>query len=436
MNNIIIAMDGPVGAGKSSVACEVARRLGVLHLDTGAMYRACAWKIMEMGISVADEKKVKNALKNFNVQVKFEDGEQKTFVDNQDVSALIRTPEVSMNASVVASQVAVREAMIKKQREIAQKQSVVLDGRDIGTTVLPNADVKFYLTAQAAVRANRRYEEWAVSNEEITYEQVLADVISRDEQDMNRPIDPLKPADDAIVIDSSYMSKEEVVEDMLRRIDYVQGKRVKPAEKMSGIYKFVKCVMAFLFKIIWRVRFHNKERMLLDAPYILISNHGSNFDPLVLMAGSDRYQVNFLAKKELFKYKIFKKGFESAGVIPVDRKSVDMHAIRNCLNVLKEGRILGIFPEGTRHHEGVMEELQNGVAMIALRSKATIMPVYISDKPRAFKSIDVYFGQPIIIEGLDKMTVNRESCTEVTEQIKATYVELIKRHEEKKGKIE
>lgn len=206
-----IALDGPAGGGKSTVSKILGKKLNILCLDTGAMYRACALKCMHEGVSVTDEVAVSFIMKNLNLEVKYENGEQHTFLDGKDVSGDIRKPEISMLASTVSSLSCVREKMVSLQREIAAKTSCILDGRDIGTNVLPDAKFKFYLTASPEVRAKRRVEDNRQKGFITPYDEILKEIIERDNQDKNRKIAPLLQAKDAILIDSSKMSIDEVV---------------------------------------------------------------------------------------------------------------------------------------------------------------------------------------------------------------------------------
>lgn len=215
---INIALDGPAGSGKSTVSKLIAKRLNILCLDTGAMYRACALKCLKQNVEVTDEKTVKEIISKINITVKHEKGVQRTLLDGVDVSEEIRQPEISMHASTVSAFECVRTKMVQLQREIAKQTSCIVDGRDIGTNVLPDAPFKFFLTASLEVRAKRRAEENLQKGFITPYEEVLADVIRRDEQDASRKIAPLKLADDAILIDSSHMSIEEVVDYILNKI--------------------------------------------------------------------------------------------------------------------------------------------------------------------------------------------------------------------------
>ena len=199
-----IAVDGPSGSGKSTLAKGVAKRLGIMYLDTGAMYRTCGLCALKKGIDPRNEDEVNAMLEDLNVEVKFEDGIQHMILNGEDVTGQIRTPEVSMAASSVSAHPNLRIKMVEMQREIAKSQTFVLDGRDIASNVLPNAKYKFYVTAPAEVRAERRLAELKqLGDNSQNYEEVLADIIKRDEQDMNRAVSPLIQVPEAIVIDTS-----------------------------------------------------------------------------------------------------------------------------------------------------------------------------------------------------------------------------------------
>lgn len=213
-----IAIDGPAGSGKSTVAKLLANDCHILYLDTGAMYRACALAALRKGVDVEDEVQVCDLMRTLELSVGYSDGVQHTYLSQEDVSALLRTPEVSMAASTISRHPSVRLKMVEKQREIASKMSCVLDGRDIGTFVLPDADFKFFLTASPEVRAKRRYDEMVARGEKVDFEALKRDIAARDKQDSTRALAPLKQADDAILIDTSDMTVEEVVETIKRKM--------------------------------------------------------------------------------------------------------------------------------------------------------------------------------------------------------------------------
>lgn len=206
--NIAVAIDGPAGAGKSSVSKTVAKDMGFIYIDTGAMYRACALYAIENKLKI-DEESLLPVLGKIDIEIKYSEGVQRIFLNGRDVSDDIRSTEVSLGASAIAVIPAVRMKLTELQRNSAAENNVIMDGRDIGTYVLPNADLKIYLTAAPEARAKRRFDEMS---EKTDLETVKRDIIKRDENDMNRAFAPLKKAEDAVVIDSSDMTFCEVVE--------------------------------------------------------------------------------------------------------------------------------------------------------------------------------------------------------------------------------
>ncbi len=220
---INIAMDGPVGAGKSSVADEVARRLSILHLDTGAMYRAVGLAVLRANQDPANEAEAVRVSDAAAIDVLYADGRQRTLLNGEDVTDFLRTEEVSLAASAVAKWPAVRRRMVKRQQELAAAHDMLIDGRDIGTRVLPDAPVKIYLTADAAVRAERRRLQLLAKGTDVSFEEVYRDLLARDDQDMHRETDPLRVADGAIVVDSTELTEEETVERILSAVEACYG---------------------------------------------------------------------------------------------------------------------------------------------------------------------------------------------------------------------
>ena len=209
--SISIALDGPSGSGKSTIAKSLSQKLNILYLDTGAMYRATAIKALKLGIDTFDEEGVKTFIDDIDLQIKYVDGAQRTYLDGEDVSEKIREPHVSMAASNISSLKCVRLKMVDMQRKIASTMSCVLDGRDIGSYVLPNADYKFYITASVKVRTDRRFLELKQRGHEVDYDQLYKEIEQRDYNDKNRDFAPLKQAEDAILIDTSDMTIEQVI---------------------------------------------------------------------------------------------------------------------------------------------------------------------------------------------------------------------------------
>lgn len=211
-----IAIDGPAGAGKSTIAKLIAKKKNYIYVDTGAMYRAMALFFLEKGICADESEKISAACSKVDVTIRYDNGEQIVLLNGRNVNGLIRTESVGNMASASSVNKDVREKLVELQRALAAKENVVMDGRDIGTCVLPNADVKVYLTASSKVRAQRRFDELTAKGVSCDFEQIEQDIIERDERDMNREISPLRQAEDAVLVDSSDMTIDEVVNAILQ----------------------------------------------------------------------------------------------------------------------------------------------------------------------------------------------------------------------------
>lgn len=216
---ISIAIDGPAGAGKSTIAKAVAKQMSYIYVDTGALYRSIALNALLNNVDISDISQINTMLENISVEIKFINGEQRVFLNNEDVSDKIRTSEVSMMASKVSALSAVREFLLELQRDIARKNNVLMDGRDIGTVVLPNAQVKIFLTASAECRAKRRYDDYISMGINEDYEKILADIVERDYNDSHRAIAPLKPAKGAVTVDTSNDTLQQSVDRIVEIIN-------------------------------------------------------------------------------------------------------------------------------------------------------------------------------------------------------------------------
>lgn len=214
-----IAIDGPAGAGKSTIAKKLAKDLGYVYVDTGAMYRAMAYYFIQNGIKADDVLAIEKACVDVDVTITYKDGEQQVILNGENVNGVIRNEEVGNMASATSIYPVVRTKLVELQRTLAQKENVIMDGRDIGTVVLPNANVKIFLTASSRVRATRRYEELQAKGIECNLDEIEKDIIERDQRDMNRETSPLKQADDAILLDSSDLDIDGVVERMKEIIE-------------------------------------------------------------------------------------------------------------------------------------------------------------------------------------------------------------------------
>ncbi len=215
---IHIAIDGPAGAGKSTVAKALAKRLNIIYVDTGALYRTVGYHAFANKISKDDKAGIVGLLKDMNIELKYDNGTQKVFLNGEDLGDRIRLPEISMYASAVSAIPEVRAFLLDTQRSIAKQNSVVMDGRDIGTVILPNADVKIFLTASPEERARRRYEELLAKGKQVTFEEVCDDMMARDKNDSTRDVAPAVPADDAVILDNTGFTLEESVDAVINII--------------------------------------------------------------------------------------------------------------------------------------------------------------------------------------------------------------------------
>ena len=213
--NYRIALDGPSGAGKSTIAKRLSAELGFVYVDTGAMYRTVGLYCLQNNVDTDDEAAVAAVLPNINIELKYVDGEQRIFLNGTDVSADIRMNEVSMAASKTSAYKAVRGFLLDSQRNVAKTQSVIMDGRDIGTVVLPDAEIKIFIVGDATVRAKRRHKELLEKGQNISLQEVLEDIITRDHNDTNRAEAPLKQAEDAVLLDTTYKNFEEAYKSVL-----------------------------------------------------------------------------------------------------------------------------------------------------------------------------------------------------------------------------
>lgn len=412
---INIAIDGPSGAGKSTIAKAIAKKIEYVYVDTGALYRSIALFMIRNSVDVKDADRVSENLGGLDVKLGYIDGTQRVILNGEDVSELIRTPEISMGASAVSAIPTVREFLFDLQRNIAKENNIIMDGRDIGTVVLPDADVKIFLTASAEKRAERRFKELNEKGDLSTYDEVLKDIIQRDYNDTHREIAPLKKADDAIEVDSSEMTLEEVVDCISKIIaektQSVKKKKtdremmpVNPVDRNAKLgffrclgYNFVRACVKIAFKIWYKIEIVGKENVPKNGGHIFASTHRSYADP-VLIAIAVKKPFSFMAKEELFQgNKFFAWLISWLGAFPVKRGKGDTEAIEKSLEELNKGRNLVIFPEGTRSKDGKVGKIKTGVALIGAVAQAPVVPTAIifEGKLRFRKKIILAFA-PVI----------------------------------------
>lgn len=415
-----IAIDGPGGAGKSSVAKAVAKKLGIIYVDTGALYRNIGLYTIRMGVDVKDKDAVIALLPRITLELKFENGRQIILLNGTDEGDAIRTPEVSMAASAVSAIPEVRAFLLDMQRRTARKNSVIMDGRDIGTVILPDAEVKIFLTASAKARAERRYKELIAKGQDVTLEKVYEEMVERDKNDSEREIAPCVKAEDAVLLDNSELDEEGTVKAVL--------KIVKKKYKPSKFYKRAKIVVAPLYRFFMRVKVKGRQNVPLEGGLVLAANHIAAVDVISIGAVCPR-QLTFVAKKELFSVPVLGWLVKALGAIKVDRGAGDVGAIKAAVNAAEEGKVLSIFPQGHRY-PGVnpaTTPTHNGVALIAYRSGCDVLPVSINVKGCKYgflKRIEVVFGKVIKNEELGFTEGGREEYAAATEKIFKAVCEL------------
>ena len=394
---IRIAIDGPGGAGKSSVAKAVSKALGIIYVDTGALYRNIGLFMLDSGIEPSDREKVVPALENITLELKFEDGRQVILLNGCDRGEEIRTPAASMAASDVSAIPEVRQYLLDTQRNTAKKNSVVMDGRDIGTVILPDAEVKIFLTASAKARAERRYKELVAKGREVTYKQVYDEMVQRDKQDSSREVAPCVKAKDAVLVDNSGLTQAETVEKILKIIK-------KKTKNTYPLYSFLKPIVAPIFRLLFNVRAVGKENVPLDGGVLLCPNHISAVDVIAVGAVCPR-QITCIAKKELFSIPVLGSIIRGLGAVKIDRGGADVGAIKAAISAIEDGKTVTIFPQGHRC-PGVnpaTTPLRYGAGLISHRAKCDVIPVCIKikgGKYSLFKKTEVIFGEPVKYDSL------------------------------------
>lgn len=417
---MIIAIDGPSGTGKSTVARRVAKELGVAFFDTGAMYRSAAWWILRNNGNPDDEMSVADCMKSFRFEIEFDSRRDRTYlVCGTDVTNSIRTHEISTLSSKIAAYPGVRAELVKVQRAFGEKTNAVFEGRDMGTVVFPEADVKVFLTAKPQVRAERRYLEllnkFPDLAESLSREQILKDIEERDHNDSTRAISPLKKADDAVLIDTSDLTIDEVVEKIVNLAKKKNGGR----KRMRFTYGLVYWSTRIVLKLFYGLKIYGLSHFRPGAA-IIAPNHASNFDPPVVSISCPE-EVHFLAKDTLFQIPLLGRLIKHLNTHPVSREASDAATFRLILSILQNGEKVILFPEGKRTFDGELLPIERGLPFLMMKAKCRVQPVYVQGTfqvwprtkkfPKLFGKIKCVFGSPIEweeFEGLEKREAERK----------------------------
>ncbi len=447
---MIIAIDGPAGSGKSTIARELAKRLGLRYLDTGAMYRTVTLLALEAGLipdRIAEAGELAASIPLRLVQR--ENDLTRVFVGEREVTDEIRGRVVSRNVSAVSAQPAVRTVLTTKQREEASKGDVVLEGRDMGTVVVPGADVKVFLTASIEERARRRQLQLQAQGVSQPLDELIADITARDAYDSGRELAPLRKADDAVEIDTTGMTIDQVIAAVQGLAESNNGKLAAASNGLppegwgtkwplcrmvrgpldTPLYRFAYSFIRALVKLLFRVRIEGAENIPLTGPVVLASNHRSNLDPFFVGISSPR-MVHFMAKAELWRSRLLGRVIEKMGAFPVKRGEADRNAVRHALEVLDAGAVVGLFPEGHRQRDRELGNIRAGVAMFSLREGTKTIPVVMRGTDRVvrnrilhFPRVRIVFGPPLDMPGSD--LPRSERVTLATERLVAAFEDLL-----------
>ena len=428
--SFIVAIDGPAGTGKGTVTEILSKKFKLVNIDTGATYRCVTLDMINKGVKLEELDKINEILENIQIELKRENNKQVVLLNGEDVTEKIRSKEVSELVSQVSSIKEVRLSMVKLQRKMAEGKNVIMEGRDIGTYVFPGADVKIYLDADLEERAKRRLLQNKEKGIKMTYAEILENIKKRDENDRSKKIGALKVAKDAEVVDSTQMSINQVVREISEIIRNKKAKmklekKIYKVRKENAWKKFVRKIVKGFLSFVYRIAF--RVKISGDVPkegaYILCCNHINYFDAAAIVLFNKR-KVNFVAKEDLFEYEALRWLGHLFDAIPIKRDMQDIEAMKRCLKVLKNGELLGIFPEGTRKGMEKNVKAKNGAAFMAIKSKAKVIPIGIHGTFKPFSKVYVNYGQPIDLSQYDK-----EQLDEATDKIMQDIIMLTKKED-------
>ncbi|HXV14907.1 MAG TPA: (d)CMP kinase [Candidatus Krumholzibacteria bacterium] len=404
-----ISIDGPSGSGKTTTARLVARELGLRHVDTGAMYRAATLIALERGIDLGDGERLGAVANDLEIFVEQDGrGEPCVRVGERDVTDAVRSPQVTAAVSAVSAHPAVRAAMVRRQRELSEQGGVILEGRDIGSVVLPWADVKIYLDATVRVRAQRRHAELSRGGVQTTIDEVERDLVRRDTLDASRADSPLVRPIGAWLVDTSQATIEGEVARVVSLARAAAAERAasfasrEPRQRMRLPYHAVILIVRSLYFVLFGLRWKSLLETEPAQNYLFASNHISYFDPPAVSITLPR-EVHFVAKDSLFKIWWLGPLIRYLNAFPIKRGVFDREAMATALSLLESGQSVLIFPEGGRIAGGELGAARSGVGYLAVLSGVPVVPVYLAGTDRLkdclFRKsrVRVIHGKPIRI---------------------------------------
>ncbi|MEE9269276.1 MAG: (d)CMP kinase [Candidatus Krumholzibacteria bacterium] len=395
LREIVITLDGPSASGKTTTAREVARALGLRHVDTGAMYRAITLKALRAGADPSDAAAVGRLADAVDIEFADSAAGRALLMDGEDVTSDIRAPEITRQVSLVSAHAEVRQSMVRRQRALSGNGGVVLEGRDIGSVVLPSAHVKVYLDASLEVRAARRLEELEARGIASELAAVREELKKRDHRDSTRSVSPLKVPVGARIIDTSDLTIEQQVQSVVETAREVAGRilaLVDQPQRLRALRRRnlpLRAGQGFFFliaKVFWGLRVIRKDRHDYAENYIYACNHQSNADP-PLVGSTIRRNLFFVAKKALFKVKPVGWLLSAVNAVPIRRHTFDRAAMDTYLELLAEGQSIIIFPEGGRSRAATLRPAKPGTGYLALKSGVSVYPLYVDGTMSLKKSL-------------------------------------------------
>ncbi|MFA5042496.1 MAG: (d)CMP kinase [Kiritimatiellia bacterium] len=408
--NSIIAIDGPSASGKSTVSRKVAEGLGYIHVDSGAIYRALTWQIIRDGLAGASPEAIIRHLPSVTLRFFVEEGALRFTINDVDPGAAIRSLAVQEQVSAVAAIPEVRAWVGERLRSLKTLGDLVVEGRDIGSVVFPEAAFKFYLDADPEERARRRYlEQQALAGNKTNPDEVKRALLRRDACDQSRSTAPLVMAPGARRIETTRLTIEGVAAQVFEMIRAAPPKRLPKAVKQDGFIPFVYHLSrVFFLCYLWifhRYRTHDRKHLPPRGGCILVSNHASFLDPIAVCCNIWNRHIYFLARDTLFQQSRFMKWWAiSVGTLPIDRTKGDIRALKGAITLVRQGNILCLFPEGTRTHDGRLQSVKAGIGFLIEKAGVPVIPAYVSGTFEAFPrdahkikfhKIDTYFGKPV-----------------------------------------
>ncbi len=387
LRDMIVTVDGPAGSGKSTTAQALSRRLDLAYLDTGAMYRAVTWKVLQSGIDPEDGAAVTGIAENISLEIEIREDGPVLIVDGIPAGSEIRGPEVSEAVSPVSAHPGVRREMVRFQRKIGNRGGIVAEGRDTGSTVFPFAHVKIYLIADMEARIERRVSQLRQMGITQTGDEIRGNLVRRDEIDSGREHSPLVRPVGAFTVDTSGITIEEqvsIIEEIVRKeaarlgdLYVPKGKRNPVSSGHSFLFTLGRNMIRFLEWLLFGIKIYGSDNLRFAEAFFFASNHISYYDP-PMVGSTFKRELWIIAKKELFRNRAFGWLISKVNAIPIDRDGFTRSTLKAIDKAFEAGDSLLMFPEGTRSKTGRLKEFKPGIGMIAYRSGKSIIPAYIS----------------------------------------------------------